>query len=247
MTKPQKPQATVVLLLLAFLIIAVDAASANPQPTPLIDVYAPVNNHIYPSGSIVLNFSVSPVSYVNFTEFTYCLDGEPWTATNGTTLLTGLASGSHTLTIRGVGVYDYWGAGEQTYDSTVAIIYFSVSFSTAWMVVGASVAAALCITAFVLFKTRTKIAAALRRQKRQRFWVGVAGLIVGGLVFVYAAVKLASDYLYPYYPHNVSAIELFPDSYSAIFGLILMGAGLGCMWKGTIKPRTRHNVILPPT
>lgn len=120
--------ATVILALL--LPMAVEVAVANPLTPPIISVNSPQNNKIYSSNDVQVNFRVLPNSGYNFTSFTYVLDGQAPKATDGTTILTGLSSGSHTLTIYGTGTYR---TGNRTYehnDILVAEVYFNSFFNT---------------------------------------------------------------------------------------------------------------------
>jgi hypothetical protein len=168
----QLAKALFALLLLALPVsgFLVSCVSANPISPPLITLASPVNNHVYFSNQVQLNFTTAPYSYVNFIEFTYRLDNQPWQATNGTTLLEGLAAGSHTLTIHGKGNYtSYSGTSDAAYDSTLAVVYFSVDFSTAWMTLTLSASAAIGATVLILFKTRTRLVAAIKHEKNPRF------------------------------------------------------------------------------
>jgi hypothetical protein len=243
----QLSKALVVLMLFALSTggFFVSCVSANPISPPLITIASPVNNHVYFSNQVQLNFTTAPYSYVNFTEFTYRLDNQPWQATNGTPLLEGLAAGSHTLTIHGKGNYSsYSDTSDAAYDSTLTVVYFSVDFSTAWMTLTLSASAAIGVTVLILFKTRTRLVAAIKHGKRPRFWAGLISVVFGALIFVSSFWKLASDYVTPVYPRPLVA-ELVPASYLAVLGLLLICFGGFCMCTGTKKPRIRHTFILP--
>jgi len=118
--------ATIILALLSSLMI-VEIAVANPLTPPLIEINSPQNNQIYPLNTVQLNFSVLPDAWFNFTSFTYVFDGQPPVATNGTTILTDLPSGSHTLTIYGRGASSGGGTYYEHQDMLVAIVNLVMS------------------------------------------------------------------------------------------------------------------------
>src|SRR4030043_327739 len=103
---PKKTVIPIILgLLLSLVAGVVGLASANPISMPLVVVDSPQNNQIYATTQVQLKFALSPYAYYNFSSFAYSLDGQPTKATDGTTVLTNLAAGSHTLTIYGNGTY----------------------------------------------------------------------------------------------------------------------------------------------
>ena len=81
----------------------INAAEANPIAPSDIEIYSPQRKTYY-STEIELGFIV-PSRYVfprmNFTSFSYHLDGQANVTVSGNTTLTGLSWGSHTLVVYG--------------------------------------------------------------------------------------------------------------------------------------------------
>lgn len=220
-------------ILISFLAAqAISFVSANPINPPLIQVNSPQNNKIYATNEVQINFSVVPNNWVNFTSATYSLDGQPAKPVNESTTLTGLASGSHTLTVYGNGTYSYGGQVHE-YNSVEALIYFSVQFSTSWVTFAATATAAISIVSLITLWKRRPIVAALKGKKAARFWVGLASFLFFTCVFFVPGVWLmASDYLYPHYSRGITSVVFYPWG-TMIFVSIFMGIGLYLMWSGT--------------
>lgn len=226
--------ATIILALMSALMI-VEVAVANPLTPSLIAVNSPQNNRIYPSNTVQLHFSVLPNTWFNFTSFTYILDNQPPVATNGTTILTNLPAGSHTLTIYGRGTTSSGGTYYEHQDMLVAIVYFSTEYSTTWITFTIITLAAVTIIPLLLFLKRRQIAAKLKDKKNGAFWLGTALLVFGALVFVPFTWQAANDYLFPYWPRWM---PLSPPSWLMIIGaLIFMATGLYMMMLGTQKAK----------
>jgi hypothetical protein len=233
--------AAAVLTLLLTLTVGMQflsSALANPIPVPLIRVYSPQNNKIYSSNDVQLNFTeaVFPNTGISVSSFGYSLDGKPIESTNGSTILAGLSSGSHTLTIYGTVTYSL---GNEVHEnnSTLAIVYFSTSYSTAWIVFSISMAVAIFFGSLILLFKRRQFVSALKGRKTFSFWLGlVCFLFFAILVFAPATWQAANDYLFPYYPHGMT-VMLFPDG-GITFGLIFMVIGWFLMRRGTRKNQT---------
>jgi hypothetical protein len=220
------------LLISFFAAQAVSFASANPINPPLIQVNSPQNNKIYTESEVQLNFTLVPNNWVNFTSATYSLDGQPAKPVNESFTLTGLTSGSHTLTVYGKGTYSYGGQAHG-YDSIEAVIYFSVHYSTSWVTFGGTAATVISIVLLITIWKRRPIAAALKGKKAPRFWIGLAGFLFFTCIFFVPGVWLtASDYLYPHYSRGITSAVFYPWG-TLIFVSIFMGIGLCLMWSGT--------------
>ena len=98
-TQKLKVAAVAVLLVLVMALQTVSFAVANPLVPPIIKVDSPQNNRVYSSGEVWLNLTRLPVTDMEGAYVTYSLDGATETATNGSTLLSGLPAGSHTLAL----------------------------------------------------------------------------------------------------------------------------------------------------
>ncbi len=200
----------------------IGSALPNPLPPPLIRVDSPVNNKVYPSNDVQLNFTVLPDPVITLTSFTYKLDEQETKETNGSTLLTCSSWGSHTLSIYGKG----------SYDSILAVVYFSTGYSTTWVVftlILVVVASAISLTVFAL---RRRLVTTLKRRKTASFWVGLACFLLFTFLLAESAGYAASDYLFPHYPQALS-VNAFPVG-AIILGFLLC-AGLYFMWSGTRK------------
>jgi hypothetical protein len=219
-----------VLLLTA---TVVDVAKANPLPMPMVSIDSPKNNEVYPSSTVELHFTPRPSSYQNFMSLTYVLDGQPPKATNGTTTLTDLPSGSHILTVYVTYTYQIGNTTYETKDAIGAIVYFSTQYSTAWVTITIITLSAATLIPSLLFFKRRQIATRLRCKKRDTFWVGTAFLAFGVLVFVSFTWQTVKDYLFPYWPRSML---IFPPSWLVlIVALTFMGMGLSMMTSGTKK------------
>jgi hypothetical protein len=214
----------------------VKIAKANPLPPPLIRVNSPQNNKIYSSNEVQLNFTQIPNTDINLTSFAYSLDGQAREATNGSSILTGLSYGSHTLAIYGNGTY-LIGNNTHEYNSTLAIVYFSTFFSTSWVVVTIVLAAVICTGLLIYFKKRRQLATALKGKKTASFWVGLFVFsFFAALVFFPSVWQMVSDYLFPYYPHYGISGFL---GYGVVFGFIFMCIGWYMMRLGAKKVQTQ--------
>jgi hypothetical protein len=202
------------------------SATANPLPSPMLKVDSPQDNQIY-SNSIWLSFSPYPAAGINFTSFSYRVDGQEARPTDGQTLLTDLAWGSHTIEIYGNGT-TIWG-NEPRVNVLLDIVYFGVGYSTQWLLFLLVLTATLVPLLLGCFINRRQLATRLHGKKTAAFWVGTAFLIFSTVIFIPSAWQLASNYLFPYYPHGlqISAVPGF------LFGLTLIVAGLVLVAVGT--------------
>jgi hypothetical protein len=232
--KKRACQAIVILLLVFSL--AAEAVTANPLPPWIISVDSPSNNKIYPSNNVELDFDPSQRSHsVNFTSFAYSVDGQAAEPTNGSTLLTGLPSGSHVLTIYGT----FQLVGEnKTYTHDIAIIYFSTVYSTQWVVFTLILLTFSVITGLPLIVKRKPIAARLRGKKTDKFWLGVVSLSFFTLLLALWVWASVSDYLYPH--HSYGLVAYLPVEITFIIGFIVFAfivLGLYLMYLGTEKTK----------
>ncbi len=207
-------------------------ASANPLVPPLIHIDSPQNNKVYSSGAIPLNFTTIPDMPIALTSFTYSLDDQPARATNGSTTLIDLPSGSHKLTIYGFG--SYFG-GSEPYESRLTVVYFSVNYSTAWVVVTAISVSAVLAISMLLFWKRKQVAASLSGKKEAKFWVGLTCFLLFSLMFFGPGVSLiVNDYLFPHYSQSITISSHWGIAVVCFF----MVAGLFLMWRGTREARS---------
>jgi len=220
-------------LLLSLIAGVVGLASANPISMPLVVVDSPQNNQIYPTTHVQLKFGLSPYAYYNFSSFAYSLDGQPTKATDGNTVLTDLAAGSHTLIIYGNSTHqnDYNSYNTHN-DMVLAIVYFSIVYSTAWITFGLTLFAAFSVTSLVLFTNRRQLVNRFKAKKTLSFWFGLTCFLFASLLFIANGWGMASNYLFPYYPHRLEVI-LFSPVLVFAGGIVFMGLGVGMMALGT--------------
>ena len=225
--------ATMFLALLLSLTLGVQMVSANPVFAPPIKVNSPENNKIYPSNQVALNFTVIN-AYHNYMSFSYSLDGKDPIDTNQSCVLTNLPSGSHTLIIYGNSTEDtYWGGHE-----LLGIVYFSTTYSTAWLTFGLILGASIVVLSLLIFFGRRRIATRLKNAKKFSFWLGLVGfLFFTCFVFIPSFWHWANEYLFPQFPieHEVSPVFGF------IFSVPFMVLGLFLMWVGTRKGKSRFD------
>ena len=107
---------------------SVELVWANPVIPPDIEVYHP-ERQVYGTGEVELDF-VAPSKFVlenlNFTSFSYSLDGKPSVSVSGNTTLTGVSWGSHSIVVHSLAT-DGSTRSSQT-------VYFDVVCSTGWLV-----------------------------------------------------------------------------------------------------------------
>jgi hypothetical protein len=206
---------------------AANSAMANPLSPPLIRVYSPQNNKIYSSNEVQLNFTIIPNTGVNLTSFSYSLDGQTTKATNGSTILTGLSAGSHTLII-----YGNWSYPFQVYNNNLETIYFSTIYSPPLVTFTIILLAAIAIILLIFFKKRKQLIATLKRRKTASFWVGLACFLFFAILFFVPGVwHFVNDYLFSHFLKGESDGPLF----GAIIGLFFMGVGWYLMRQGIKK------------
>jgi hypothetical protein len=235
---PKKTVIPVLMLLLVLLAGIVELVAANPVPSPLVIVDSPHNNQIYPTNTVQLAFTKAPYEYYNFSSYSYSLDGQPAKPTDGNTVLTNLAAGSHTLTIYGSITYQ---TGSQNYtdnDLTLAQVYFSTVYSTAWVTFGLILTAFISVVSLVLFTNGRQLASRLKTKKTGIFWLGLACFLLVSIVLIAFVGGMASDYLFPYYPHRLEVILVSPVIGSIVCSVFL-GLGFGMMALGTRERKAR--------
>ncbi|MCW3999989.1 MAG: hypothetical protein NWE93_07105 [Candidatus Bathyarchaeota archaeon] len=219
-------------LLLSFSAQTFLSATANPIAPPMLTVDSPQDNQIYPS-SVMLSFAPTSHSGYNFTSFSYSLDGQPPKPTDGHTLLSDLACGSHTIEIYGNGTSDW--SSEPKVNMLLGIVYFSVGYSTQWLVFLLVLVVVFVPLLLGCFINRRQLSARFHRKKTSAFWLGSAVLFFSAVIFAPSAWQLASNYLFPHYPRGLqfSAVPGF------LFGLALVAAGLVLVAAGTRRQSFR--------
>jgi hypothetical protein len=206
-----------IVLLSVFGVQSAKVAMANPLPPPVVRIYSPLNNQIYPSGEVWLNFTRLPdTEFV--TSITYSLDGKPEIRTNGSTLLSGLSAGSHSLAL-----YAKLSESREDYGFIISKVYFSVNYSTRWATFAGVFSTVVSVGLLVLFFTRHRFVAALRRKKTALFWLGLCLSILGTLGFALNVGSATFDYLFPVYHSGLTVNLTFP---SVLFSLFFVGVGL---------------------
>lgn len=203
-------------------------ATANPIPSPMLQLDSPQDNQIYPS-NVWLNFSPSPYTGINFTSFSYSLDGQVTKGTDGHTLLTDLAGGSHTIEIYGNGT-TVWG-NEQKVNMLLDIAYFGVGYSTQWVVFTVLFVAVVVLSLLALYINRAAFARRLRAKKKPSFWLGTVSTSLGLVMFIPWLYGVLYEYLFPIYPRGLG-IYFAPVMYLMIF---FIAAGFALMVYGTRK------------
>lgn len=137
---------------------------ANPLPGPNLNVTSPQDNKIYSSNNIQLDFTVLPNIDEKYTSFSYILDGQQPQETDGSTILTGLSEGSHTLQIHGNTTY-MDGDSVVEYSPVLAIIHFSIAYSTSWIVLTIVTVAAFSMILLVFVIKRRQLLRAGKGKK----------------------------------------------------------------------------------
>jgi len=202
----------------------VGLAKANPLVPPTIVINSP-QNEVYFSTEVQLNFSTLPYPYpnLNFTSFTYSLDGQTAIAINGNATLIGLSYGSHAIQVYGKDTSGH------TYSTQVT--HFHVYFHTLWAAAGLVLLTLASTTAGVYVWKRQQINAALKRKKTKPFWVGLAVFALTSFL-VFETILYYLDFTY-FTTHsslivNVSYVFVVPL-------LLLMAAGVYWMKAGLRK------------
>jgi hypothetical protein len=218
----------------AFSAQAIGLALANPLLPPLIRVDSPQNNKIYPSNDVLLKFTIIPNTGITLTSLTYSVDGQESKATNGSTILTDLPSGSHKLTIYGTGFYSYSNSNQTYPYYSVDVIYFSIVYSTVWVTFTITVTVVVSVILLTVFLLRRRLVTALTAKKTSKFWLGLASFLFAVFVFFIPMIWLiANNYLFPHYPIGMS-INATPIPAISL-GLFFTGIGLYLMKVGTRK------------
>ena len=182
-----------------------EVAVANPLMPRMIEITSPQNNQVCPSNSVWLNFTALTNFSQNFTSFSYSIDGQESITTDGSTLMTGLGSGSHTLKIYGNSTHD-----DYTYnDQLLEVVYFSITYSTVWITFIIVACAFIAVTFLVLLVNRRSLVKRLKSKKTVAFWVGLVCFLGSGAVFVVPSTwQILGDYLFPHYKYG--AITIYP-------------------------------------
>jgi hypothetical protein len=208
---------------------------ANPLAMPVVNVQSPVNNQNYLTNNVELKATAyATPSSINFTINYYILDNQQSVPTNGTTVLRDLSPGSHTIKLYGTrSVFDeYINSTNYSNDELVSIVYFSVIYSTQWIIFTVILALVSGITSLVLFRKRKQIKAAIERPKRDVFFAGSVLLFFSCISTVYFAWQTANNYLFPYWPPKLFVLN---STLPFIISLFFLGLSLLLMWFGTHK------------
>jgi hypothetical protein len=213
---------------LAFLILSTTGlVFANPIAEPGVNVQSPVNNQNYMTPEVELKAVPFPYppSVVNFTIKYYILDDKLATTTNGTAVLTDLSSGSHTLKIYGTFSSQYSNSSiHEQNDTLVSIVYFSVIYSTRWVIFAIALTLVIAIIGLTLYRKRRQIKTALKGEKNGIFSVGLVAFVLSSLSFVFFTWQVVGHYLFPYWPPKA----LTPN-YNIPFVLSLFFLSLGLL------------------
>ena len=219
-------------ILLTFLVLpGAEMVLANPVSQPSVTVQSPINNQIYCTNEVELKATAFPypINVVNFTLRYYILDDQPPIPTNGTAILSNLSPGSHALKLYGTFSTQDSNKTHEQNDALVSTVYFSVIYSTQWVIFTVVLALVLGITCLVLFRRRRQIKAALERPKRDVFFVGSVLLFFSSIPTVYFAWQIASNYLFPYWPPKLfvlnSGMPFIVSLFFLCLGLLLMRFG----------------------
>jgi hypothetical protein len=207
----RKSAAAFFVLTILLSISIMGTAYANPLPPTRVTVHSPKNDALYPSSTIQLSFTPIPGPDMNFTSFTYVLDDQTPVATNGTSTLTGLKPGMHTLKIycsyeihHSDNSYSFLNKTYTYKDEVANVVYFSTQYSTAWITFDVMVICIGTIVPLSLFFNRRQIVVRLRGRKTGAFWFGALLFGLGSLASVSLVWKIASDILFPYWPRGLS-------------------------------------------
>jgi hypothetical protein len=232
-----KSKETIAILAIVLVMSSVvGEAAANPITPPMVKIASPQNNQVYSQSNVWLNFSAVPMAIndFNFSSFSYSLDGQASQITNGGTLLTNLPSGSHSLVISGKATEGYW----KDKDMLLDIVYFSINYSTPWVVFTVVLLTTSVPLLVGLFVNRRAVVQRLRRKKTASFWVGLACfLFFTVFVFGPSIWQLTNKYLFPRYGYGTLEISIVPMV--VIFGLIFMVIGFLLMAIGTRQDKFR--------
>ncbi len=168
--------------------MVVGVAQANPLPPTWVNVHSPKNDEIYPSNTVQLSFTPIRVDDMNFTSFTYVLDGQSPVAINGTATLTNLPPGQHILTIYCSynihyfsRTYEFLNRTYEYKDQIANVVYFTTQYSIPWITFTIITVSAATIIPSMLFFKRRQIKARLMRKKTCVFWLGTFLLVSGTL------------------------------------------------------------------
>ncbi len=226
------------IVLMISVLSTAELAFANPVTEPSVNVKSPINNQNYPTNEIELKVTAFPYppSEVNFTIRYYVLDDQPSISTNGTAVLSNLSPGSHALKLYGTfsRTSDITNTTYVQNDALVSIVYFSVIYSTQWVIFSIILTLVIVATGSVLYWKRRQIARTLKGEKNVAFKLGMSLLIVGAGFFVPSAWQVANNYLFPYWPPNAVTRN---SNFLFTVGLFGISMGLLLIWLGTRKKK----------
>ncbi len=222
MKKPMALTLTLALLISALVgAMSVNLVKANPFVTPDIWVNSPQNRKVYSSSEVELIFVAPAVidSNINFTSFSYSLDGQAKVAIAGNTTLTHLSWGSHSLVVYGT---DAAGNVRVSWE-----IYFDIVYSTKWAAIAIVI---LVPVVFIGLLVRKRLVMAVRGKKTFVFWVGLAVFLFFAALTSIESMGLISKYFYPLpYPDGM---VFYSDVLYFVVGISLMLMGLYAMKSG---------------
>ena len=123
-------------------------------------------------------------------------------------------------------------AERDDYGYLITKIYFSVNYSSSRVTFAAVLSVVFAVSLLMLFVTRRRLVAALKKKKIARFWVGLSVLLGGSLFFSLVVGGALYDYLFPVYHGVFEVNHTYP---SLIFSLFLIIIGLVMMKMGLKK------------
>jgi hypothetical protein len=218
----------------------VNLAEANPVPPTFIVVNSPENNKIYYSTEVQLDFTLIPHHDTELTSFAYSLDGHAHVATNGSTVITGLSHGSHTLTIYGTATITHDDYENTHLNQTLDVVYFNIFFSTQWVFLSLALSSVIVAVTCTGLLARKRLVRALRGKKTFGFWFGLAWFLFFAAITYTPSLRMINDYLYPQYPPDFGSIGF---DWGVIFGIIFMAIGLVVMKTGIKQSQEPQTAI----
>jgi hypothetical protein len=220
---------TAVLLPIALAVILLSIIGlvfANPIAASMVTVESPVNNQVYPTNTVELNATEFPG--FNFALKYYVLDGLPPVSTNGTAELSNLSPGSHTLKLYGTLTitHGYTNTTYEQNDLLVSVVYFSVIYSSKFVLFTVTLISISLVTCFVLYEKHREIKKAMKGQKNELFIIGLLFFVFSILPLSVSAWQISKNYLFPSWPRELLGAPFF----SFIISFLMLSFGLFLMW-----------------
>jgi hypothetical protein len=238
-TKPPCSAFLSVLLLLALISsFCVSIVAANPVVGPDIWVDSPKNKVSYNSGTVQLVFYPEPYTHLNYTSFSYSIDGQSskeidmntcmtpqyrgqMPITVGNIPLEGLSWGSHTVVVSGVDT------SGKTHSSWT--VHFDVLFNTALILPAAFLIAIISLLLWGSYKKRV-----FEGKKTGTFWFGLVWFLFFAITCLAIVWQIMVDYVYAGYGEGV-ILGSMTFVFTLVFPFSLMIAGFFVMRSGLKK------------